>query len=356
MKFGLPFVRMITAHAGCEGTSANTPENIRRAIEIGCDALELDLRFSGGVVYLAHDAIPDTENFYSLDETLEELTGSKIKVNCDIKEDAAFVPAIRKFMERGMADRMIMTGNFPRGFPDEAAALVSPDSEVEFYINLNHLIDEDYMKLNHAAAAKRALEFADTYGNIVNFKGYNMPYQCASRALTDALHESGLQVSVWTPSDFESIAAMVRLGADNITTRTPTAAMEFLSEYLISENSFADEMFLRFEDELMRLDIANEAPEYRQKLLRQYQTSRVTGRQYTSHGFYTHFEITDKSHSLGDGVCLFLGSVAADVNDLVHGTGCALIIRDGLIACIEGYAYDETFPEKILGYKLKPVT
>jgi hypothetical protein len=347
MKHGLPLNRMITAHAGCENTSSNSAENVRCALETGCAALELDMRFSGGIVYLSHDARPHDMDCYTLGQALDEIADSDIKVNCDIKEDEALVPVIKKFAEYGMHNRMIMTGNFPRDFATD-------NGDIEFYLNLNYLIDENFIKYHPEEAAEKALELADIYGKQVNLKGYNMHYSCASRTLTDALHNNGLEISVWTPSDFESVADMIRMGADNVTTRTPVSAVSFLKDHLNPGNDFADEMFLRFEHDLMCADIANETRKYREKLQRQYATARVTKREYTVHGFYTHFEITDKSHTLGDGVYEFLGAVAADVNDLKNGTGYVLIIRDGLIACMEGYAYDEDFPRKIERYEIKP--
>ena len=52
------------------------------------------------------------------------------------------------------------------------------------------------------------------------------------------------------------------------------------------------------------------------------------------------------------------GDVVAKVDGLKHGAGFLLFIRDGLLGMLEGYAYDETWPENIawfrVGYDKEP--
>lgn len=219
-------IRMITGHAGCENTPANTVENVKKAIEINCDALELDIRIYNGIIYCSHDKRTDSENFFTIDEAIELIKNSKIRVNCDIKEEEAFVQVIEKFRQNNLTSRMIMTGLFPDDFSTD-------DDGIEFYLNLNYLMPSDEISANPESAVTKSLRFAKKYGKQVNLKGFNMHYSWAPPFLTDALHENQLQISVWTPSDKESISAMIKLGADNITTRTPVLAQKLLNEFLI---------------------------------------------------------------------------------------------------------------------------
>ena len=96
--------------------------------------------------------------------------------------------------------------------------------------------------------------------------------------------------------------------------------------------------------------IAKETPQYEQQILSQYNSCRIKSRRFTGHGFFTDFEVADTSDSLGD-FNETLGALGLDINRLRHGTGYILFVKDGLITCLEGYAYDEPVPEDIFRYK-----
>ncbi len=97
-------------------------------------------------------------------------------------------------------------------------------------------------------------------------------------------------------------------------------------------------------------EIIKDYPEYTEKLKAQIAHSRVEERIFTGHGFYTDFDV-ETEYSLGDGVDLHLGRVNMKINNLKHGTDYILWIKDGLITCLEGVAYDEEFPEEIYSFE-----
>ena len=107
--------------------------------------------------------------------------------------------------------------------------------------------------------------------------------------------------------------------------------------------------FEEFERDVM-MWIAKETPQYEQQILNQYNSCRIKSRRFTGHGFFTDFEVEDTSNSLGD-FNETLGALGLDVNRLQHGIGFVLFAANGLITCLEGYAYDEPFPEQIFRYK-----
>lgn len=96
--------------------------------------------------------------------------------------------------------------------------------------------------------------------------------------------------------------------------------------------------------------IAKETPQYEQQILNQYNSCRIISRKFTGHGFFTDFEVPDTKDSL-DNVNDSLGALGLDINRLKHGTGYILFVKNGIITCLEGYAYDEDFPEEIFRYK-----
>ena len=107
--------------------------------------------------------------------------------------------------------------------------------------------------------------------------------------------------------------------------------------------------FEEFERDVM-MWIAQETPQYEQQILRQYNNCRIKSRRFTGHGFFTDFEVDNTSDSLGD-FNETLGALGLDLNRLQHGIGFVLFVKNGLITCLEGYAYDEPFPEDIFRYK-----
>ena len=110
-------------------------------------------------------------------------------------------------------------------------------------------------------------------------------------------------------------------------------------------------MFLKFENEVM-LKIIEANPVYGEKLLNQYITAGIVNRNFTGHGFFTNYCIPDKKFSLGDNINLTLEQIGANINNMKHGAGFVLFIKNGLISCLEGYGYGEPFPYEILKYDL----
>ena len=107
--------------------------------------------------------------------------------------------------------------------------------------------------------------------------------------------------------------------------------------------------FALFEREVM-LRVLTELPQYEEKLLCQYNHASVAKRVFTGHGFYTNYSDIPSHYSLGDRVRLELGSLHADLNDMKHGVGFCVFVCQGVITCLEGYAYDEPWPDTIEQY------
>ncbi len=110
------------------------------------------------------------------------------------------------------------------------------------------------------------------------------------------------------------------------------------------------DFFYSFENDVMNC-IIMENTVISNDLLKQYHTAKVINREFTKYGFYTKYEVNPdlKLKSIEKAV---LGNVQAKVNNLKNGVGFALYITNGLIDTLEGYTYDECFPDAILKYKL----
>ena len=90
------------------------------------------------------------------------------------------------------------------------------------------------------------------------------------------------------------------------------------------------------------------------KILKQSKNSKVTSRDFSGVGFFTYFQVDDKSLSLGNNINLQLGGIGAEIEGLKYNTaGFTLFIENGMLALLEGYSYgDDKWPKKITNYKL----
>ena len=88
-------------------------------------------------------------------------------------------------------------------------------------------------------------------------------------------------------------------------------------------------------------------------LERQLAGIEVTERKFTGVGFYTSFSVSETiAPAIVPAGGSPFGDVAASIPELKHGAGFLLWLRNGRIHELEGYAYDEPWPEKITEFSL----
>lgn len=80
-------------------------------------------------------------------------------------------------------------------------------------------------------------------------------------------------------------------------------------------------------------------------LYRQYENLKVIKRTYTGVGFYTEFNLKEKSFNEDEDLSIKIGNIGANLKGLKNGAGFILYIENGEITMLEGYSYDEMWPE-----------
>ncbi|TET06848.1 hypothetical protein E3J79_00615 [Candidatus Dependentiae bacterium] len=86
------------------------------------------------------------------------------------------------------------------------------------------------------------------------------------------------------------------------------------------------------------------------KILRQqYQKARVENRWFSGVGFFTTFSVPEGVARLSTR-STYITDVRGKVNDTA--VGFMLHIKDGILKFLEGYTYDDPWPDKIINYKL----
>lgn len=83
-------------------------------------------------------------------------------------------------------------------------------------------------------------------------------------------------------------------------------------------------------------------------LRRQLPELGVTERKLTGVGFFTTFSMTDERLlvEVPPGASPF-GDVEATISGMQHGAGFLLWLKDGRIDMLEGYSYDEPWPDHV---------
>ena len=85
---------MITAHSGCEGTEIDSLESVEKAIELGADVVEVDVRVGRwGTPRISHNELTILNNNQkiALADVLKKVVDTSLKVNFDIKEPEAVI-------------------------------------------------------------------------------------------------------------------------------------------------------------------------------------------------------------------------------------------------------------------------
>ncbi len=196
---------MICAHAGAEGEAPNSLVSIAKAIETGCDALEVDVRSHLGKLVLSHDPLnPDDPEPVLLEQCFSLVKKAHgMLVNCDMKEPglAADVVALAKAI--GMGSRIVFTGSLNeqdmRSFPERPEAFWSV----------------------HEIEGTQSLQAAcDLKCSVVNLDKDEVTPLFVQEAKA-----RNLMVSAWTADKEQEIRSLLRMGVHSITTNRPRLAM-----------------------------------------------------------------------------------------------------------------------------------
>jgi hypothetical protein len=96
---------------------------------------------------------------------------------------------------------------------------------------------------------------------------------------------------------------------------------------------------------------AGDVPSMRQ-LQEQIATCAVPNRELTGTGFFTTLDVDRGSVAPVEGLPSRSGDVHLEIEGLAHGAGFVLFIEDGYIRTLEGYPYDEPWPDAVGDFRL----
>jgi hypothetical protein len=89
-----------------------------------------------------------------------------------------------------------------------------------------------------------------------------------------------------------------------------------------------------------------------QILRKQFLAAHVAERHLTGAGFWTYFSVPDEVTRLPGNPSFRFGDVDADIKGLQNGAGFLLQVQNGFIYILEGYSFDEPWPDDTNAFHL----
>ena len=203
----------IIGHRGVAGLPENTIASFERAIEMGVDAIELDVRQSAdGQLVVVHDSVVGERSVQST--PYEQLR---------IAPEGFEIPLLEEVLER-IGKRVFLDIEFKHaGFEAQAVELIrkyAAPSQVmvsAFDTKTLEAVDNLFPELQIGYIYNRTQDEESRHNCPVDVV---IPqFRLASRQLIDEVHEEGLKVWAWTVND--EIKRLLALGVDGLITDHP---------------------------------------------------------------------------------------------------------------------------------------
>jgi len=224
----------VIGHRGAAGLEPeNTLRSVRRAIELGVDRVEIDVRISrDGRLVIMHDETVDRttnghgyvseltfDDLRSLDAgmgekipTLDEIlkfTMGKAKLEIELKVPEATEPTIQ-LIEELNAEKDVIIISFIHELLERVHDL-NPNIKTGA---LFFEVPKDILQ--------RALK--------VHASSIHVYYRNVNSELVKEAHRSGLEVAVWNPNRIEEMREMIDLGVDAIGSDRPDRLIQLLRD------------------------------------------------------------------------------------------------------------------------------
>ncbi|MES5817373.1 glycerophosphodiester phosphodiesterase [Streptomyces sp. RG80] len=197
----------------------NTLDSVRSALDLGADAVEIDVRLTrDGVPVLLHDHT--LKRLWEHDRPLLSLSSDEVRGLTEGR-----VPTLAETLAVADGSRLML--DLP-GTPDVKAARRVVDVVRECGAEDRVYYCAGARAMLAVRAADPAAEIALTWTSLapprralleaVRPRWLNYRFGLVDKALADRVHRDGLLVSVWTPDTVRSMRRLIAAGVDSITT------------------------------------------------------------------------------------------------------------------------------------------
>ena len=84
----------------------------------------------------------------------------------------------------------------------------------------------------------------------------------------------------------------------------------------------------------------------------QLASCRVRSREITGHGFFTNLDVDRKANTAAPVQKARIRDVGGEIRGLGHGAGFVVFVADGYLDFLEGFSYEEQWPQEITEFAL----
>jgi glycerophosphoryl diester phosphodiesterase len=243
------FSTLVVAHRGFSGEfPENTLIAFQKAIEVGSDMIEFDIRFSkDGHIVVMHDAALDrTTNGDGkvADHTLKELrgldAGSKFSPIFAGEKIPTFQEVLELAKDRTLINIEIKNQDLGRFHIEELAAKALGEVKragmerqvifSSFYPSALERLQELDPRIRVAFLFHRQWNSIPEASAGRSFSVLNLRNQYLTKSKVSKIHEAGIKINVYTVNSAEEMEKFIRWGVDGIITNHPDKLIKILRE------------------------------------------------------------------------------------------------------------------------------
>jgi len=224
----------VTGHRGAAGLEPeNTLRSIRRAIDLGVDRVEIDVRVTkdGHLVVIHDETVDRTTNGHGY---VKDLTFSELR-RLDAGKGER-IPTLEEAL-RLTRGKVILQIELKVAEATEPTVHLIEECNAEREVIITSFMHEQLRKVHDLNPALRTgALFFDVQGDIcqraldVHSEAIHVYYRNVDSGLVEDAHRRGLKVSVWNPDEVEEMRRMIGLNVDVIGTNRPDLLLNLLKE------------------------------------------------------------------------------------------------------------------------------
>ncbi len=224
----------VIGHRGAAGLEPeNTLRSVRRAIELGVDRVEIDVRVSrdGRLVIMHDETVDRTTNGHGY---VSELTFNELRsLDAGMGEK---IPTLKEILEFTMGKaKLEIELKVPEATEPTIQLVEELNAEKDvIVISFIHELLERVYDLN--TNIKTGALFFDVPKDIiqkalkVHASSIHVYYRNVNSELVRGAHRSGLEVAVWNPNRIEEMREMIGLEVDAIGSDRPDVLIQLLKD------------------------------------------------------------------------------------------------------------------------------
>ena len=224
----------VTGHRGAAGLEPeNTLRSIQRAIDLGVDRVEIDVRVTkdGHLVVIHDETVDRTTNGHGY---VKDLTFSELR-RLDAGKGER-IPTLEEAL-RLTRGKVILQIELKVAEATEPTVHLIEECNAEREVIITSFMHEQLRKVHDLNPALRTgALFFDVQGDIcqraldVQSEAIHVYYRNVDSGLVEDAHRRGLKVSVWNPDEVEEMRRMIGLNVDVIGTNRPDLLLNLLKE------------------------------------------------------------------------------------------------------------------------------